>query len=172
MRAARIDVGAAVSAGIAAGVLATAVQIILWSTFTDALPAILFRDARFAAAIVMGRDVLPPPASFDGRIMLIATLVHFALAIIYGLILSRLIAALGMPSSLLAGAAFGLGLVYGQHVRLHGGLSLVRVVPRLDHRCDTCRVRRDRGRRVPRAFAPAAASSRMNLFARTGSDLR
>lgn len=110
MRAARIDVGAAVSAGIAAGILATAVQIILWSIFTDALPAILFRDARFAAAIVMGRDVLPPPASFDGRMMLIATLVHFALAIAYGLILARLIAGLRTPSSLLAGAAFGLVL--------------------------------------------------------------
>ncbi len=104
MRAARIDVGAAVSAGIAAGILATAVQIVLWSILTDALPAILFRDARFAAAIVMGRDVLPPPASFDGRIMLITTLMHFALAIAY-LILARLIAGLRTPSSLLAASS-------------------------------------------------------------------
>ncbi len=85
-------------------------QIILWSIFTDALPAILFRDARFTAAIVLGPGVLPPPASFDRRILLIATLVHFALSIAYGLILARLIAGLRTPSSLLAGAAFGLGL--------------------------------------------------------------
>jgi hypothetical protein len=110
VRAARIDVGAAVSAGIAAGILATVVQIILWWIFTDALPAILFRDARFTAAIVMGRGVLRPPASFDGRIVLVVTLVHFALAITYGLILARLITRLCTFASLLAGAAFGLSL--------------------------------------------------------------
>ncbi len=109
-RTAGVDAVAAVSAGVAAGILATAVQIVLWTIFTDALPAIFFRDSRFAAAIVLGRDVLPPPASFDGRIILIATLVHFALAIAYGLILARFIAGLRIGASLLAGAAFGLGL--------------------------------------------------------------
>jgi hypothetical protein len=51
------NLSAAVCAGIAAGILATVVQIVLWSVFTDALPTILFRDARFAAAIVMGLGV-------------------------------------------------------------------------------------------------------------------
>lgn len=105
-----VDVGAAAYAGVAAGILATGVQIALWAIFTDALPAIFFRDSRFAAAIVLGHDVLPPPASFDGRIMLIATLVHFALSVTYGLILARFIAGLRTSASLLAGAAFGLGL--------------------------------------------------------------
>jgi hypothetical protein len=109
-RTAGVDVGAAVYAGVAAGVLATVVQIVLWAIFTDALPAIFFRDSRFAAAIVLGRGVLPPPASFDGRIMLIATLVHFALSIAYALILARFMAGLRTGASLLAGAAFGLGL--------------------------------------------------------------
>ena len=112
-----VDWSAAVVAGVAAGILATLVQIALWSVFSDALPMILFRDARFAAAIVMGRAVLPPPASFDGRIMLVATLVHFALSITYGLILSRLIARLGTALSLLAGGVFGL-FVYG--VNMYG----------------------------------------------------
>jgi hypothetical protein len=83
-------------------------QIALWLVFTDALPAIFFRDSRFAAAIVMGRGVLPPPASFDGQVMLVATLVHFALAILYGLILARFIAGLRVAASLLAGSGFGL----------------------------------------------------------------
>jgi flagellar P-ring protein precursor FlgI len=39
------------------GVLSTVVEIALWAMFTDALPEIFLRDARFAAAIVMGRDV-------------------------------------------------------------------------------------------------------------------
>jgi len=110
VRAAGIDIGAAVYAGVTAGIVATLTQIALWSIFTAALPAIFFRDSRFAAAIVMGRGVLPPPASFDGRVMLVATLVHFALAILYGLTVARLIAGLRIAPSLLAGSAFGLVL--------------------------------------------------------------
>lgn len=109
-RTAGVDVGAAVYAGVGAGVVATVVQVVLWAIFTDALPAIFFRDSRFAAAIVLGRGVLPPPASFDGRMILIATMVHFALAIAYALMLAWFIAGLRTSASLLAGAAFGLGL--------------------------------------------------------------
>ncbi|HEV8553487.1 MAG TPA: sodium:proline symporter [Casimicrobiaceae bacterium] len=106
------NLGAAVCAGIAAGIFATVVQIALWSVFADALPTILFRDARFAAAIVLGRGVLPPPASFNGPVMLVATLVHFALSIAYGMALSPLISRLRTAPSMLAGAVFGLCL-YG-----------------------------------------------------------
>ena len=74
-----VNWSAALYAGVAAGILATVVQIALWSIFADVLPTILFRDARFTAAIVMGRAALSPPASFDGPIMLVATLVHFGL---------------------------------------------------------------------------------------------
>ena len=106
------NLSAAVCAGIAAGILATVVQIALWSVFADALPTILFRDARFAAAIVLGRGVLPPPASFNGPVMFVATVVHFALSTTYGMALSPLISRLRTVPSLLAGAAFGLCL-YG-----------------------------------------------------------
>ena len=97
-------------AGIAAGIIATAVQIALWWAASEPLPAILFRDARLTAAIVMGRQVLPPPATFDWSIMVVATFVHFALSIAYGLTVSLLISRLSTPRSLLAGAAFGLFL--------------------------------------------------------------
>jgi uncharacterized membrane protein YagU involved in acid resistance len=103
---------AAVYAGVIAGILATVVQIALWSVFADALPTILFRDARFTAAIVIGPGVLPPPASFDWIVMLVATLVHLVLSIGYGLILYPLMSRLGTLPSLFAGAAFGL-LLYG-----------------------------------------------------------
>lgn len=101
---------AAVFAGVAAGILATLVQIALWAAFTDALPAALFRDARFAAAIVMGPRVLSPPASFDARVIVVATLVHFALSIVYAFALSALIGRRRLPYALFAGAAFGLSL--------------------------------------------------------------
>ena len=103
-----IDVRAAVSAGIAAGILSTLAQIALWLIFSDAFPAILFRDARLTAAIVMGRGVLAPPTTFDLRVMLVATLVHFALSMLYGLILSWLMSRLATPLSTIVGAAFGL----------------------------------------------------------------
>jgi hypothetical protein len=53
---------------------------------------------------------LPPPATFDWSVMLIATLVHFALSIAYALALSVFISRLSTPLSLLAGAVFGLSL--------------------------------------------------------------
>jgi hypothetical protein len=100
---------AAVVAGIAAGIFATIVQIALWLAFTDELPEILHRDARFAAAIVMGPGALSQ-ATPRAPVLLAATLVHFALSIVYGLIVSWLTARLRARSSLLAGAVFGVAL--------------------------------------------------------------
>ncbi len=94
-------------AGLAAGIVATVLEIVLWSVFTDALPEILFRDARLAAAIVMGPRALSP-STFDSSVMLVATLVHFALSAVYGLILSVLIGRLGARPPIVVGAAFGL----------------------------------------------------------------
>ena len=98
--------GAAVGAGIVAGILATVVQIVLWFAFTDAMPEVFYRDARFAAAIVMGPGALSRAGS-QASIMLVATLVHFALSIVYGAIVSGLTARLRMPAALVAGSVFG-----------------------------------------------------------------
>ncbi len=55
----------------------------------------------------MGREVLPPPATFAWSMMSVAALVHFALSIAYGLTLSVFISRLNSALALLAGAAFG-----------------------------------------------------------------
>jgi hypothetical protein len=89
---------AAVAAGMAAGILATAVQVSLWFILTDALPEIFYRDARLAAAIAMGRGALSPPGA-RAPVLLVATLVHFALSIVYGIIVSWLAARLGARAS-------------------------------------------------------------------------
>src|SRR5882672_4257883 len=104
----RVHWRSAALAGIAAGVVATLAQIALWWISSAPLPEILLRDARLTAAIIMGREVLPPPATFDWSIMLVATLVHFALSIAYALTLSAFISRLSTPLSLVGGAAFGL----------------------------------------------------------------
>jgi hypothetical protein len=105
-----LDWRSAALAGLAAGTVATAAEIVLWWVVSQPLPAILYRDARFAAAIVMGRAVLPPPAAFDVSILLVATMVHFALSLAYGVTLSAMISRLGTRASLLAGAGAGLAL--------------------------------------------------------------
>jgi len=104
--------GTAIGAGIVAGVIATAVQIALWWVFLDALPWILYRDARLTAAILMGQEVLPPPATFDWHVMLVATFIHFVISIMYSLILACLISRLGRMLSILAGGIYGL-ILYG-----------------------------------------------------------
>jgi hypothetical protein len=72
----------------------------------------LMRDARLAAAMVLGPGVLPPPASFDAWIMLAATSIHFALSIIYGLIIAPLVSRSSIEWSLLIGALFGLAIYF------------------------------------------------------------
>ncbi|MCC2681631.1 MAG: hypothetical protein K0S36_1195 [Nitrosospira multiformis] len=103
-----INPGAAAAAGIIAGVVATGAQLVLWWVFTDALPSIFYRDARLTAAMLMGSDVLPPPATFEWKVMIVATFIHFMLSIAYALILAPLISRPGVVTSMLAGAIFGL----------------------------------------------------------------
>jgi len=98
----------AACAGLGAGVIATIFEIALWAVLTDALPENFLRDTRFAAAIVMGRRVLGNP--LDWQVVAVATLVHFALSMAYGLVLSLLIRRTSTLSSLAVGAAFGLSL--------------------------------------------------------------
>ena len=116
-----INPGTAAAAGIIAGVVATGAQLVLWWVFTDALPSIFFRDARLAAAMLMGPDVLPPPATFEWKIMMVATFIHFMLSITYGLILAPLITHPGMAGSILAGAVFGL-IIYATNMY---GMTLI-----------------------------------------------
>lgn len=109
-RALRPQWRAIVGAGVAAGVFSTIVQVVLWALFTNELPAILYRDARLAGALVMGDAALHPPATFDLGIAAIATVVHFALSIVYAAVIAPIVARLPMLAALAAGALFGVAL--------------------------------------------------------------
>jgi hypothetical protein len=98
-------------AGLAAGIVSTLVQVLLWAIFTDALPGILWRDARLAAALVLGREVLMPASTFDARVILVATVVHFALSIVFAAVLAAIIGRRSMAAALITGATFG-GMLY------------------------------------------------------------
>lgn len=104
-------------ATLAAGTLSTAVQILLWRLFTEAWPSVLWRDARLAAAVVMGPSVLPPPASFDLGVMTVATVVHFVLSFVYTALVGVLVERRSRRRATVTGAAFGLALYL---VNMHG----------------------------------------------------
>lgn len=104
------SIRAAIYSGVAAGIISTIAQLALWSVVSDSVPAMLFRDARLVAAMIMGPGVLPPPATFDWQVMLVATLVHFALSILYGLMLAWVISRLPGWPSIIVGIVFGLVL--------------------------------------------------------------
>ena len=101
---------ASVVAGTVAGVLATLVEMILWWFAGFPLPETLFRDARLAAAIVLGRAALVAQPTFDWRVLLTATLLHFGLSVAYAGFLSMVIARTSWRPSIAVGAIFGLAL--------------------------------------------------------------
>lgn len=96
--------------GIGAGILATVAQIALWQLAGMPVLETLLRDARLTAAVVMGPDVLPPPATARWDILLVATLIHFALSISYALLPALLAPRLPAGSAIVVGALYGLGI--------------------------------------------------------------
>jgi len=101
--------------------MSTVVQVALWAALTDALPAVLWRDGRLAAAIVLGPGVLEPPAAFDARVMVVATLVHGVLSIVYAVVLAVLAGRLRLAPAVIAGSLFGVALYV---INLYGFTAL------------------------------------------------
>lgn len=104
-------------ATLVAGTVSTVVQVLLWMLFADGWLMLLVRDARLAAAVVLGRAVLPPPARFDLAVMAVATAVHFALSLAYTAAVAALVRGRPMRSAVAIGAAFGVALYL---VNMHG----------------------------------------------------
>lgn len=118
---ARRFLAAAAVGGIVAGIVSTLVQLILWQLFTDALPDILWRDARLTAAVLLGPRVLPPPATFDWLAMAVATVIHFGLSLVYGVVFCAVARLLGWRWPAVTGALLGI-VLYG--VNLYGFTGL------------------------------------------------
>lgn len=102
--------GRAVVAGLVAGVVFMIAEMVLVGTIGGGSPP------RMIAAIAMGKDVLPPPASFDLGVIMVGMIVHFALSAVLGVIFA-LIADRFVTSTIVgivAGTVFGL-IVYALH---------------------------------------------------------
>lgn len=97
-----------VLAGVAAGVVATAAEILLWWVNSVPVEETLVRDARLAAAIFMGPRALSSPGAPPWLVMIVATVVHFGLSIAYACALAVAIRRLPPWTATATGAVFGL----------------------------------------------------------------
>ena len=112
-----INTGLLLFAGLTAGIIATVVQMALWWLTQIPVFETLFRDARLTAALVMGNAVLPPPSTAQWDILLVASLIHFALSIIYAVLPVLLVGRLQTGPALITGAFYGLVIYW---VNLYG----------------------------------------------------
>lgn len=94
--------------GLGAGVIATVAQLFLWWLSEIPLLDTLLRDARLTAALVMGPGVLHPPSTAQWDILLVATLIHFALSVVYALVPAYLYHRLRIGPALFVGLLYGL----------------------------------------------------------------
>lgn len=98
---------AAVWAGLLAGLVFMMLEMIMVPVFLDGSP---WGPPRMIAAIVMGEGVLPPPATFDLAILMVAMAVHFALSVAFAVPLAFAIQRMGTGAALAVGAVFGIVL--------------------------------------------------------------
>lgn len=98
-------------AALWAGLIAGAVFMIMEMTLVAVAGGGSFwGPPRMIGAMALGRDVLPPPATFDAGVVMVAMIIHFVLSLIYAYILAWVIERLNMTTgtAALLGAAFGL----------------------------------------------------------------
>lgn len=65
---------------------------------------------RMMAAMVMGRDVLPPPADFSGSAVLMAMMIHFPLSALFGLLIGAIVKSMTMAKAVAIGAVIGVAM--------------------------------------------------------------
>ena len=103
----RMDYKAVLLAALIAGIVFMMLEMVLVATIGGGSP---WGPPRMIAAMVMGKGVLPPPATFELITMLVAMMVHFTTSIVYAAILGWIISSrnLGLGMSLIVGTLFGL----------------------------------------------------------------
>ncbi len=103
----RLDSKAAIWAGVISGAVFMMVEMLM---VQFVLGQSMWGPPRMIAAIAMGDGVLPPPATFDVTILMVAMVVHFVLSIAFALILAPFIHRMGFGAALGVGALYGLAL--------------------------------------------------------------
>lgn len=101
------------ASGVGAGVIAGAVFLVLemfmvWA-FLGQSP---WGPPRMIAAMVLGQDVLPPPAAFSLGIVLVAMAIHFTLSILLGLVGAALFSRFAFGGATVVGAIYGFAVYF------------------------------------------------------------
>jgi hypothetical protein len=101
-----VDFRAAFWSGIISGLVFLVVNMLL-SLLLLGTPWIFIR---MVAALLLGQQVLPPPASFDPWIFIVAVGIHLFLSLLFTTILAMIIHKWGLAVGIIGGALFGLAL--------------------------------------------------------------
>lgn len=106
---AKFDSRAALWAGLIAGLVFMVLEMALVAAAEGGSP---WGPPRMIAAIALGKDVLPPPATFDLVVFSVAMIIHFLLSVVLGIVLGLIIswARLGLLASIAAGVVFGMAV--------------------------------------------------------------
>lgn len=116
----QVNAKAALSAAVAAGVVFMMLEMIMVPVFMGGSP---WGPPRMIAAIGMGKGVLPPPATFDAVIMMVAVVIHFGLSVILAFLFAFIARGRAM------GMAIGLGVVFGLVVYLVNFYGMTAIFP-------------------------------------------
>lgn len=101
--------GAAALAGLVGGIVFMMMEMLLVWIAMGQSP---WGPPRMIAAMVMGKGVLPPPATFSAPIMMVAMAIHMMMSVVYGLVVGAIVHRMGKAAALATGALFGLVAVY------------------------------------------------------------
>ncbi len=100
-----INLKAVIWASIVAGAVFMMLEMLMVPIFMGGSP---WGPPRMIAAIGMGKSVLPPPATFDAGIMLIAMLIHYSLSLIFAFVFAFIARGRSISMTTMMGAIFGL----------------------------------------------------------------
>ncbi len=101
----RINAKAALWASFIAGAVFMMLEMIMVPLFMGGSP---WGPPRMIAAIGMGQGVLPPPATFDAVILMVAMLIHFAVSVGLAFVFAFIARGRSLAHAIGLGAVFGL----------------------------------------------------------------
>lgn len=99
----------AIEAGLLGGLIFLTLEMLMVPLFAGGSP---WGPPRMIAAIVLGRDVLPPPATFNLGIVVVALIVHFILSIAYAFVIGLIVHRLRTATAAFVGLIFGFVLYF------------------------------------------------------------
>ena len=105
MKTFQLDWKAAVGAGMIAGFIFLALEMFMVPVYGGGSA---WGPPRMMAAIVLGKSVLPPPATFDVGILMAALGLHLALSVVYTVVFALAVSRLNRGLALAIGGTGGL----------------------------------------------------------------